>query len=161
MVLVGASESPLVADLLKSNDIPVVLNQMHALPTLADDGVDLPYETPALLQKAGVLFAINDEDGQHRGKNLAFNAGTAAAYGLTKEQALSAVTLNAAKILGIADKTGSIEKGKDANIVVSDGDLLDMRSNKPVAVLIQGRIVTLSDKHKQLYERYMYKYGAQ
>jgi imidazolonepropionase-like amidohydrolase len=161
IVLVGASESPLVADLLKSNNIPVVLSQMHALPTLADDAVDLPYETPALLQKAGVLFAISDEDGQHRGKNLAFNAGTAVAYGLTKEQALSAVTLNAAKILGIADKTGSIEKGKDANIVVSEGDLLDMRSNKPVAVLIQGRIVTLSDKHKQLYERYMYKYGAQ
>lgn len=158
VVLVGASESPLVADLLKNNEIPVVLSQMHALPTLADDGVDLPYATPALLQKAGVLFAICDEDGQHRGKNLAFNAGTAVAYGLTKEQALAAVTLNAAKILGIGDKTGSIEKGKDANIVVSEGDLLDMRGNNPALVLIQGRIVTLDDKHKQLYERYLYKY---
>lgn len=158
VVLVGASESPLVADLLKNNEIPVVLSQMHALPTLADDGVDLPYATPALLQKAGVLFAICDEDGQNRGKNLAFNAGTAVAYGLTKEQALAAVTLNAAKILGIGDKTGSIEKGKDANIVVSEGDLLDMRGNNPALVLIQGRIVTLDDKHKQLYERYLYKY---
>jgi imidazolonepropionase-like amidohydrolase len=161
VVLVGASESPLVADLLKKYEIPVVLSQMHALPTLADDGVDLPYETPALLQKAGVLFAISDQDGQHRGKNLAFNAGTAVAYGLSKEQALSAITLNAAKILGIADKSGSIEKGKDANIVVSEGDLLDMRTNKPAVVLIQGRMVTLDDKHKQLYERYMYKYGLE
>ena len=66
IVLVGASESVQVADLLKQNGIPVILSQMHALPTLADDGVDLPYQTPALLQKAGVLFAINDEDGQHR-----------------------------------------------------------------------------------------------
>lgn len=158
IVLVGASECHQVTDLLKENNIPVVLNQMHALPTLADDAVDLPYQTPAILQKAGVLFAINDEDGQHRGKNLAFNAGTAVAYGLTKEQALSAITLNAAKILGIADKTGSIEVGKDANIVVSEGDILDMRTNKPVHMLVQGRKVDLTDKHKQLYDRYMYKY---
>jgi imidazolonepropionase-like amidohydrolase len=159
VVLVGASESYQVGELLKNNSIPVILNQMHALPTLADDGVDLPYALPGLLQKAGVLFAINDEDGQHRGKNLPFNAGTAAAYGLTKEQALSSITLNAAKILGIDDKTGSLEKGKDGNIVISEGDILDMRSSKIGLVMIQGRIVSLDDKHKQLYERYMYKYG--
>lgn len=159
IVLVGASESVQVADLLKKNDIPVILSQMHALPTLADDGVDLPYQTPALLQKAGVLFAINDEDGQHRGKNLPFNAGTAVAYGLTKEQALSTITLNAAKILGIADRTGSIETGKDANIVISEGDILDMRSSNITMVMIGGRIVSLTDKHKQLYDRYIYKYG--
>lgn len=159
IVLVGASESFQVAELLKSNNIPVILNQMHALPTLADDGVDLPYALPGLLQKAGVLFAINDEDGQHRGKNLPFNAGTAVAYGLTKEQALSSITLNAAKILGIDDKAGSIEKGKDGNVVISEGDILDMKSSKIGLVMIQGRIVSLDDKHKQLYERYMYKYG--
>ena len=159
VVLVGASESFQVAELLKSNNIPVILNQMHALPTLADDGVDLPYALPGLLQKAGVLFAINDEDGQHRGKNLPFNAGTAVAYGLTKEQALSSITLNAAKILGIDDKAGSIEKGKDGNVVISEGDILDMKSSKISLVMIQGRIVSLDDKHKQLYERYMYKYG--
>lgn len=159
IVLVGASESVQVADLLKQNGIPVILSQMHALPTLADDGVDLPYQTPALLQKAGVLFAINDEDGQHRGKNLPYNAGTAVAYGLTKEQALSAITLNAAKILGIADKTGSLETGKDANVVISEGDILDMRSSHITLVMIGGRIVSLTDKHKQLYDRYVYKYG--
>jgi imidazolonepropionase-like amidohydrolase len=159
IVLIGASESVQVADLLRKNEIPVILSQMHALPTLPDDGVDLPYQTPALLQKAGVLFAINDEDGQQRGKNLPFNAGTAAAYGLTKEQALSSITLNAAKILGIADRTGSLETGKDANIVISEGDILDMRSSQITLVMIGGRIVSLTDKHKQLYDRYVYKYG--
>lgn len=158
IVLIGASECYQIADLLKQHSIPVILNQMHSLPTMEDDGVDQPYKLPYQLQKAGVLFAINDEDGQHRGKNLPFNAGTAVAYGLTKEEALSAITLNAAKILGIADKTGSIEVGKDANIVISDGDILDMRSNKISNVLIQGRMVDLTDKHKQLYERYKGKY---
>lgn len=159
IVIMGGSESYQIADLLKQNDVPVILDQMHAMPTLSDDAVDQPYKTPGQLQKAGVLFAINDEDGQHRGRNLPFNAGTAAAYGLTKEQALSAITLNAAKILGIADRTGSIEVGKDANIVVSKGDILDMRSNIISTAMIQGRIVDLTDKHKQLYERYKYKYG--
>jgi imidazolonepropionase-like amidohydrolase len=132
---------------------------MHTLPTLADDGIDQPYRVPAELQRAGVLFAINDEDGQSRGKNLPFNAGTSVAYGLTKEEALSSITLNAAKILGIADRTGSIEKGKDANIVISEGDILDMRSSLISLVMIEGRIVSLTDKHKQLYERYKIKYG--
>ena len=158
VVLVGAGESYQVAELLKKNNIPVILSQMHALPTLADDAVDLPYQLPALLHKAGVLFAINDEDGQHRGKNLPFNAGTAAAYGLPKEDALASITLNAAKILGIADRTGSLEVGKDANIVISEGDILDMRSSNISMVMIQGRIASLTDKHKQLYERYKYKY---
>lgn len=159
IVLVGASESIQVAELLKRNNIPVILNQMHALPTLADDGIDQPYRIPAELQKAGVVFAINDEDGQNRGKNLPFNAGTAAAYGLTKEEALTAITLNAAKILGIADRTGSIEQGKDANVVISEGDILDMRTSLISLVMIDGRIVSLTDKHKQLYERYKMKYG--
>jgi imidazolonepropionase-like amidohydrolase len=159
IVLVGASESYQVADLLKKNNIPVILSQMHALPTLADDAVDLPYQLPALLHKAGVLFAINDEDGQHRGKNLPFNAGTAAAYGLPKEDALASITLNAAKILGIADRTGSLEVGKDANIVISEGDILDMRSSNISFVMIEGRIASLTSKHTQLYERYKYKYN--
>ena len=154
VVIVGGSESFQIAELLKQNDIPVIVNQMHSLPTMTEDAVDLPYKLPALLQQAGVLYAINDEDGQHRGKNLPFNAGTAAAYGLTKEQALQAITLNAAKILGIANKTGSIEVGKDANIVISTGDILDMRSNNITHAFIQGRQLSLDDKHKHLYERY-------
>lgn len=159
VVIVGGSDSWLIADLLKENNIAVILGQMHNLPTLVDDDVDQPFKTPAVLQKAGVLFAISDEDGSTRSRNLPFNAGTAAAYGLTREEALSAVTLNAAKILGIADRTGSLEAGKDANIVVSEGDILDMKSSVITLAFIQGRQIDLTDKHKQLAERYRYKYG--
>ncbi|NCW88931.1 MAG: amidohydrolase, partial [Chitinophagia bacterium] len=123
MVIVGGSESYQVADLLKQHEVSVILQQPHSLPTATDDDVDQPYKTAAQLQKAGVLFSISDDDSQTRGRNLAFNAGTAAAYGLGKEEALAAITLNAARIMGVADKTGSIEVGKDANIVVSSGDL--------------------------------------
>ncbi len=159
VVIVGGSDSYLIADLLKQYNIPVILGQMHSLPTMVDDDVDQPYKTPAILQKAGVLFAISDDDANTRSRNLPFNAGTAAAYGLSKEEALSAITLNAAKILGVADKTGSIEVGKDANIVISEGDILDMKSSIITHAFIQGRTVDLTDKHKQLAERYKYKYG--
>lgn len=159
VVIVGGSDSWQIADLLKQNNVFVILNQPHALPTLQDDDVDQPYRTPAMLQKAGVTFAINDEDGQTRGRNLSYNAGTASAYGLTKEQALQAITLNAAKVLGIADRTGSIEVGKDANIIISTGDILDMRTSSVTDAFIQGRKIDLNDKQKQLYERYKHKYG--
>jgi imidazolonepropionase-like amidohydrolase len=159
MVIVGGSDSWQVADLLKQNNVAVILSQPHSLPTLEDDDVDQPYKTPAMLQKAGVLFAINDEDGSTRGRNLPFEAGTGVAYGLTKEQAVQAITLNPAKILGIADKTGSIEVGKDANLVISTGDILDMRSNNVTDAFIQGRKISMDNKQKQLYERYKYKYS--
>ncbi len=159
VVIVGGSESFQIAPLLKQHNIPVVLQQMHSLPTSEDDDVDQPYKTPAMLQQAGVLFSINDEDANSTGRNLAFNAGTAATYGLTKEQALQAITLNAATILGIQDKTGSIEAGKDANIIISDGDILEMKTSKVTHAFISGRMINLSDKHKILNDRYNHKYG--
>ena len=160
VTLVGASESWQIAPLLKQNNISVILGQNHELPTMVDDDIDQPYKTPAALQKAGVLFAITDEDGTTTGRNLMFNAGTAAAYGLTKEEALQAITLNAAKILGIANKSGSIEVGKDANIIISTGDALDMKSSIIVKAFIQGRDINLDDKHKQLNKKYSDKYGV-
>jgi imidazolonepropionase-like amidohydrolase len=159
VVIVGGSDSWQIADLLKQNNVSVILNQMHSLPTAEDDDVDQPYKTPAMLQKAGVTFAINDEDEQNRGRNLMFNAGTAAAYGLTKEQALQAITLNAAKCLGIEKQTGSIEVGKDANVIISDGDILDMRTSQVTDAYIQGRQINLDNKQKQLDERYLSRYG--
>ena len=159
ITIIGASESFQIADLLKANNVSVILNQEHALPATEDDDVDQPFKTPAALQKAGVLFALNDTHDESRYRNLSYNAGTAATYGLTKEQALQAITLNAAKILGIDDKTGSLEAGKDANIVVADGDILDMKSSNVVCAFIQGRLVSLDNKQKQLYERYKYKYS--
>ncbi len=146
VVIIGGEDSWQIADLLKQNKVGVILNQMHSLPVSEDDDVDQPYKTPAQLETAGVLFAINDVDEQTRGRNLAFNAGTAVAYGLTKEQALQAITLNAARLLGIGDKTGSIEAGKDANLIISDGDILDMRSNQLSHAFIQGREISLESR---------------
>ncbi len=159
VVLVGGSDSYLFADLLKQNNIAVILNTMHSLPTMQDDDIDQPFKTPAILQKAGVLFAINDNSDNARYRNLDFNAGTAAAYGLTKEQALAAITINPAKILGIDQQTGSIEKGKDANIIICEGDVLDMRTSIVTDAFIQGRKINLDNKQQQLYERYKHRYG--
>ena len=159
VVIVGGSDSWQIADLLKQHNVSVVLSQMHSLPTAEDDDVDQPYKSAAALQKAGVTFSISDDDAQTRGKNILFNAGTAATYGLTKEEALQAITLNAAKIMGVADKAGSIEVGKDANIVISEGDLLDMRTSKVTDALIQGREIDLTDKHKLLNDRFNKKYN--
>ena len=159
VVIVGGSESFQIADLLKSANIAVILSEEHALPSTEDDDIDQPYKTPAALQKAGVLFALNDNSDNTRYRNVSYNAGTAATYGLTKEEALSAITLNAAKILGVDDKTGSIEVGKDANIIITSGDILDMKSSTVEQAFIQGRKLSLENKQTQLYERYKYKYG--
>lgn len=159
VVIVGGSESWMIADLLRQNNIAVILQEEHALPATEDDDIDQPYKTPSQLQKAGVLFALNDTHEETRYRNLMFNAGTAVAYGLTKEQALRAITLNSARILGIDDRTGSIETGKDANIVISKGDILDMRSSIIEHAFIQGREISLENKQTQLYRRYMTKYG--
>ncbi|MCX6336568.1 MAG: amidohydrolase family protein [Bacteroidetes bacterium] len=159
VVIVGGSESYQIADLLKASNIAVILGEQHSLPATEDDDIDQPFKTPAALQKAGVLFALNDASDNTRYRNLSYNAGTAATYGLTKEEALSAITLNPAKILGIDDRTGTLEVGKDANIVVADGDILDMKSSTVVMAFIQGRKVSLENKQTQLYDRYQSKYG--
>ena len=157
-VIVGGADSWRVADELKKHDIAVILQPPHSLPVTPDDPVDLPYRTAALLQQAGVLFCIGEE-GFWQQRNLPFEAGTAAAYGLTREQALEAVTLKAAQILGIDALTGSLQAGKDANIVVSRGDILDMRTSKVEMAFIQGRKINLDNKQKDLLRRYVYKYG--
>jgi imidazolonepropionase-like amidohydrolase len=159
VVIVGGADSWQIAPLLKQNNIAVILGQPHSLPIANDDDVDQPFKTPYLLQKAGVLYAIADNDGTTRGRNLMFNAGTAVAYGLTKEEALSAITLNPAKILGIDDRTGTIEAGKDANIVVSEGDILDMEHSIIDLAFIQGRNINLQNHQTQLADRYKHKYG--
>lgn len=159
VVIVGGTESWQVAGLLKQNNIAVILKEEHALPTNDDDDVDQPYKTPAILQKAGILFALNDTHEESRYRNLSFNAGTAVAYGLSKEEALGAITLNAAKILGIDATTGSITVGKDANVIVTEGDILDMKTSNLTKAFIQGRDVSLENKQTQLYDRYMSKYG--
>jgi imidazolonepropionase-like amidohydrolase len=158
VVIAGGADAWMITDLLKQYNIAVVLKQPHSLPVMQDDDVDQPYKTAAQLQKAGILFCLSNE-GFWQQRNLPFEAGTASTYGLSKEEALSAVTLNTARILGIDKTTGSLETGKDANITVSTGDILDMRSSIITQAFIQGREVNLDNKHKQLYERYKHKYG--
>lgn len=159
--IVGGKDSWMVADLLKSNNISVVISRVHDLPEHPEDDVDQPYKLPALLQKAGILFCLNNEgDMEAMGtRNLPFMAGTAAAYGLTKEQALMSVTLNTAKILGIDKTTGSLEEGKDANLFISTGDALDMRTNNIEKAYLKGNSIDLNNDQKDLYEKYKKKYG--
>lgn len=164
IVIVGGSDAWQVTDLLKANNVPVIIHQTHALPNRDDEDVYLPSKLPKLLKDAGVLSAIaigDNWDGFWQLRNLPFHAGTAATFGLTKEEALQSITQNAAKILGIDQTIGTLEAGKDATLIVSDGDILDMATNHITHAFIQGRPVDLDNKQKALYRRYMDKYGFQ
>ena len=163
IVLVGGSDSWMLIDYLKENNIPVLLNRPHSLPNRADDDIDLPYKLPAILQKAGILVGLNYEgDMEAMGsRNLPFVAGSAAAYGapygLTKEDALKMVTSNTARILGIDNQVGTLEVGKEATIIVSGGDILDMKSSKIELAFIKGKKLLLNDKQKALYDKFKQK----
>ena len=160
MVLVGGADAWQVTDLLKTNHIPVVLGRSHSLPSREDEDVNLPYKLPYLLQQGGVDFCIS-VDGFWQVRNLMFNAGTAAAYGLTKEQALASITSVPARILGIDQVTGTLETGKDATLIVSDGDALDMRTNQIRMAFITGRQLDLDNIQKQLNAKYRKKYSLE
>lgn len=159
LVLVGAKDSYMIADVLAQKHIPVVLSKCHDLPSYEDADIQQPYKTPGILQKAGVLFCISIE-GFWQERNLAFEAGTAAAYGLSKEEALQAITLNPAKILKLDDKIGTLEKGKDASLIVSTGDVLDMKTSIIEQAYISGRKIDLNNKQKALNEKFSKKYGV-
>lgn len=160
VVIVGGDESYKVAAFLKENQVPVILNPTHRLPNRADENVYLPYELPGLLHKAGVKVAITYADEWWRTRNLAFLAGTSSGFGeVSQEEALQFVTKNAAEIIGAEKSVGTIEKGKQASFLVSNGDILDMRGNVIQMVFIKGGKVNLDDKQKRLYEKYKTKYG--
>lgn len=163
VALVGGYDAWRVADLLKDNSISVVLKRLHELPEREDDDVKLPYKLPKLLTDAGILFCLDNAGDMEamNSRNLPFYAGTAVAYGLTKEQALQTITLNTAKILGIDATTGSLEQGKDATLFISTGDALDMKTNNVVLAFIQGRQINLNNHQKKLYEKYSEKYKQQ
>jgi imidazolonepropionase-like amidohydrolase len=161
IVLVDGRDSWIVTDFLKQNNIPVILTRIHSQPAITDDDVDHPYKTPYLLQKAGILFCLENDGDQEENasRNLPFMAGTAIAFGLTLEQGLDAITSNTAKILGIDNTTGTIEVGKDATLFVSDGDALDMRTNNVTLAFIKGKKIQLTSIQTALYHEYMQKYG--
>lgn len=160
IVIVGGYEAYLLTDLLKDKNIPVLVGRVHSLPVHEDDATDLPYRLPAILQKEGILVGLeNSGDMEAMGsRNLPFYAGTAIAYGVEPEEALSMITLNTAKILGISERLGSLEKGKDATLFVSEGDALDMRSNKVSLAYIRGRKISLDTPQKKLYRKFSRHY---
>jgi imidazolonepropionase-like amidohydrolase len=157
IVIVGGEEAVQVSQLLRDNQVPVILIETQTLPGKTEDDVYLPYKRPKLLHDAGVLVGLTGV-GYWRQRNLPFEAGTAAAYGLGKEQAVALISLNNAKILGIDQTTGSLETGKDATLFISGGDALDMLGNKVETAFIRGKNINLDNLHKQLYERYKEKY---
>ncbi len=158
IVLVGGADAYYTIDFLKEQNIPILLDMVHRLPSRSDEDVDLPYRLPGILHKAGLLVGLT-YDKIVSSRNLPFFAGTVAAHGLDPEEALSLITANTAKILGIEERTGTLTTGKDANIVVCDGDLLDMRSNIVQYAFIEGRKLNLEGKQQRLYQRFKQKYS--
>lgn len=152
-IIVGGNDAWKVASLLKEKNVPVILTGLFSLPSREDDAYDVLYENPAKLQQAGVRFAISTGDAGAEVRNLAQYAGMAAAYGLSKADAVKAVTLYPAQIMNVADRLGSIEPGKMANLVVTDGDLLEIRTRIRY-LFIEGRPVVLSSRHTELNDAF-------
>jgi imidazolonepropionase-like amidohydrolase len=158
-VIVGAIYSETAINALKENNIPIIIPSTHRLPAKADSDVWEAYKLPAKLFEKGVLVGMHYNDSYWRTRNLPFVAGTAVGHGLTKAQALSMITINNAKILGIDKEVGTLEVGKHATFIVSEGDILDMRTAKVTQAFIKGAEVSLDDKQKRLAEKYNSKYG--
>lgn len=158
-VIVGGTDAWMVTEVLKENNVPVILTQTHKLPARDFEDVYLPYKTPSLLIKAGIHFCLST-GGAWQQRNLMFEAGTSSAHGLTKEEALSSISLNVAQILGIGKTVGSVEIGKDATLFISTGDALDMKSNNVETAFIRGKKIDLDNKQKALYRKFKGKYDG-
>lgn len=160
IVLAGGSEAHEVADLLAEKEIPVVLGLTQSLPGDDDDAYDLPFRNAGVLAGAGVKIAFASgagggfgPGGPHGSRTVPYEAASAIPFGLAEDDALRALTIWPAEIFGVADRVGSIEEGKIANLIVTDGDPLDIRT-RVVRLLIDGEQVGLSNRHLELYERY-------
>jgi len=161
IALATGDEALLVKDFLKENNIPVIIGAVHELPPNAQGDYDTAYKLPGELFKAGLKVSIGYDQGvaPQSARNLAFVAGTAAAFGMGKEEALKAITLNTAEMLGIADRVGSLSVGKDATLFVSDGDALDMKGNIIFSAYIRGKKLDLDGMQQKLYRKYKDKYN--
>ena len=160
-VIVGGYDSYRLAERLKENKFTVMLENPHHLPHFEGDLPSINYEIPSKLQEAGLLFCIQNSGNMEvmNARNLPFIAGTAMAYGLTEEEAIATITLNAAKIMGVDTKIGSLEKGKDATLFISDGNALEMMTNKVVLAYVKGNRIDLINHQKQLSKKYHGKFG--
>ncbi len=152
-ILVGGQEAWKAADVLKQNNIPVIYTNIYSLPVREDDPYDYLFEGPSRLQQAGVKFAIATGDQGAENRDLPYHAGLAGSFGLSHDEALKAITLYPAQILGVSDRLGSIEVGKMANVVVADGDILDPRTNVK-HVFINGRLIPLTSRHTDLFDSF-------
>lgn len=152
-IIVGGQEAWKVADDLKKNNISVVYTNIYGLPVRDDDAYDYLFEAPSKMQAAGLKYCISTGDGGPEVRDLPYHAGLASAYGLSKEDALKSVTIYAAEVLGVADKMGSLDVGKVANVVVTDGDILDPRTNIKY-MFINGRMIPLTSRHTELFESF-------
>ena len=152
-IILGGNDAWKVASLLKAKNVPVILTGIFSLPSREDDPYDILYEQPAKLLQAGVRFCISTGDPGAEARNLAQYAGMAAAYGLSKADALKSVTLYPAQIMNVGDRLGSIDAGKMANLVVTDGDLLEIRTRIRY-LFIDGRPVVLTSRHTELNDAF-------
>lgn len=151
LIVAGGLEAWRVADLLKSKDVAVLVN-VDRLPRRESDPYDAAYANPAALQRAGVRFAIVSDDAS-QSRNLPYEAAMARAYGLAADAALRAITLSPAEIFGVADRMGAIAVGRDADLFVATGDIMDPRSGV-THVLIDGQEQSLETRHTRLFEEF-------
>ena len=160
ITIVGGYESHKITDFLIKNNISVLLQRVHLRPEKNDEDYDLPYKLAKKLVDSGVTVGLEASGDMERmnSRNLPFYAGTTVAYGLSKEQALQLITLNTAKILGIDKSYGSLEVGKSATLFISEGDALDIRTNKLLNAFIDGREISLESHQTKLWKRYSKKY---
>lgn len=161
MLIVGGRESHLITNLLKENNVGVMVGRLHDLPWNDYDDLDLPYKLPKILQDAGVKWCFENAGDmeQMNSRNLPFYAGTAIAYGLEYEQAVAGLTLNTAEMIGVSTKYGSLQVGKSATLIISKGDALDMMSNNIISAYIDGRSLELTNRQIGLYKKYKKKYS--
>jgi imidazolonepropionase-like amidohydrolase len=152
VILADAEDVARVIPELKSRNIPVILGPILSLPPREDDPYDLLFTNAKTLNDAGIVFAIQSGDA-HNARNLPYNAAACAAFGLPKDMALRSVTLAPAQIFGVADKVGSLETGKLANIIVTDGDPLEIVTHVK-RLFIGGEEITLDTNQTLLYEKF-------
>ena len=157
LIILGGYDAALCADLLKKYDVPVIIDGIQRMPTRRGDGYDDPFTLPARLKEAGIRFCIAADRGASLVRNLPYHAATAAAFGLSEEDAIRSITLWPAQILGVADRVGTIEPKKDATLIVCSGDILETPTQVERAY-IQGRAVDLSNKQTKLWDKYRQKY---
>jgi imidazolonepropionase-like amidohydrolase len=163
MVIVGGYQANKVTHLLKANNIPVLVRRTHSRPSSDDDDYDFPYKLAKLLTDQGVLVGLENSGQMERAnaRNLPFQAGQVVGQGMSKEDALKLITSNTAKILGIDADYGTLETGKSATLFISEGDALDMRTNKLIHAFIDGRAISLESHQTTLWKRYSNKYKGE